>query len=52
MEMTKSQLEGMIKFHTRTERAYRASGQVEMADAAKAMKETLEAEYNARFSSL
>lgn len=52
MEMTKTQLEGMIKFHARTEKAYRAAGRIDMADAAKAKREQLEKEHNARFGSV
>ena len=48
MEMTKTQLEGMIKFHARTERAYRLAGRVNMADAAKAKREQLEKELASR----
>jgi hypothetical protein len=47
--MTKTQLEGMIKFHAKAEKAYRACGQTANADQAKAKREVLENEYHERF---
>jgi hypothetical protein len=49
--MTKTQLEGMIRFHTKAEKAYRACGQTTNAEQAKTKREELEKEYNARFPS-
>jgi hypothetical protein len=49
--MTKTQLEGMIKFHAKAERAYRAAGQTTNADQAKAKREQLEKEYRERLPS-
>jgi len=46
--MTKTQLEGMIKFHTKAEKAYRASGQTANAEQAKAKREELEKELKSR----
>jgi hypothetical protein len=46
--MTISQLKGMISFHAKAEKAYRASGKNDMADAAKAKREELEKELASR----
>ncbi len=50
--MTQSQLKGMISFHTKAEKAYRACGRIDMAEQAKSKREELEKEYNARFGSM
>lgn len=47
--MTKTQLEGMIKFTEKCEKAYRASGQIANAEQAKARREMLEKELKERF---
>jgi hypothetical protein len=44
---TSRQLRGMISFHARAERAYRAAGNTDMANAAKAKREQLEKQLEA-----
>jgi hypothetical protein len=42
--MNERQMKSMIEFHRKAEKAYRASGQVDMAEQAKARRESLETE--------
>lgn len=51
MEMTISQLKGMIKFATKAEKAYRAIGKMKDADSAKKHREQLEKELASRENS-